>query len=261
MARSLATSPWAPLVAVTSQRQVLLYDTTDARASRRVSVSRRSAERRAIQSRWAVASGGRRPAGRQRQGRCVGYYDRRAGVRGRQRAGCRVGRRHQRRPQADRARRTAAHVRCTRPRPANCNTNLPNTPIGCFPPSSAPTAYCWLPPIATAGCVWETDTGQEYLTLTGHTAAVTAVIVAWRFQCAGVGVGRRNRAAVGNGKRHRESRNGTRRPPLLSIDFTRDGATRHRRPRSDHSSLGSRRKAANGIGLDRRRGREHDVLR
>ena len=28
MARSLATSPWAPLVAVTSQRQVLLYNTT-----------------------------------------------------------------------------------------------------------------------------------------------------------------------------------------------------------------------------------------
>ena len=27
MARSLATSPWAPLVAVTSQRQVLLYNT------------------------------------------------------------------------------------------------------------------------------------------------------------------------------------------------------------------------------------------
>ena len=50
--------------------------------------------------------------------------------------------------------------------------------------------------------VWEAETGHEYLTLNGHTAAVTSRLVARRFQFAGVRLGRRDRSPVGTGKRH-----------------------------------------------------------
>ena len=109
MARSLATSPWAPLVAVTSQRQVLLYNTTTLELVGVFAVPRRAAQRGPLQPRRAAAAGRRRTAGGERQSRRLGYHDRRARVRSRQRAGRRPGRRHQRRPQADRARRPAAY--------------------------------------------------------------------------------------------------------------------------------------------------------
>ena len=203
MARSLATSPWAPLVAVTSQRQVLLYNTTIARTDRRVSVSRRPAERGSLQPRWALLlAGGGRPAA---SGKVV-VWDITTGERVFE-----VGNELDVVLAAD---ISADHKRIALGGPQRVVQvystetgellyELASIPIGCCPSSSAPMACCWQRADRNGGfCVWEADTGHEYLTLTGHTAAVTACIVARRFECLGVGVGRRDRASVGNGKRH-----------------------------------------------------------
>ena len=67
---SLAASPWAPLVAVGGQKQILLYHTADARTARRAAVPRGRAARAAVQPQRQPAAGRRRAGGQERARSC-----------------------------------------------------------------------------------------------------------------------------------------------------------------------------------------------
>ena len=223
MARSLATSPWAPLVAVTSQRQVLLYNTTTLELvgvfpfpEGQPNVVRFSRDGQLL------LAGGGRPAA---SGKVV-VWDITTGERVFE-----VGNELDVVLAAD---ISADHKRIALGGPQR-RVRVYSTETGELQYEIAKhtdwvLAVEFSPDgvlLATADrngglCVWEADTGNEYLTLNGHTAAVTAVVVARRFECAGV---RSEDATVrsGNWKTAPRSRIGTRRRPLLSLDFTRDG--------------------------------------
>ena len=222
MARSLAASPWAPLVAVASQRQVLLYNTTTLELvgvypfpEGQPNVVRFSRDGRLL------LAGGGRPAA---SGRVV-VWDITTGERVFE-----VGKELDVVLAAD---ISADHKRIALGGPQRL-VRVYSTETGELQYEIAKhtdwvLALEFSPDgvlLATADrngglCVWETETGHEYLALNGHTAAVNAV--SWR--------GDSNilaSASEDSTLRLWEMENGTQvknwnaKTPLLSADFTRD---------------------------------------
>lgn len=223
MARSLATSPWAPLVAVTSQRQVLLYNTTtlDLVGVFAFPEGQPNVVRFSRDGRLLLAGGGRPAAG----GRVV-VWDITTGERVAE-----VGK------ELDAV--LAADISADHKRIA---LGGPQRVVRVYSAETGELQYelkkhtDWILAaefspdgvlLATADrngglCVWEADTGHEYLTLAGHTAAVNAVT--WR--------GDSNILASASEDatlRLWEMENGTQvknwnaKTPLLAAGFTRDG--------------------------------------
>jgi WD40 repeat protein len=223
MARSLATSPWAPLVAVASQRQVLLYNTKtlDLVGVYPFPEGQPNVVRFSRDGRLLLAGGGRPAA----SGRVV-VWDITTGQRIAE-----VGKELDVVLAAD---ISADHKHIALGGPERI-VKIYSTESGALEHQMAKhtdwvTALEFSPDgvlLATADrngglCVWETDSGHEYLTLTGHTAAVNAV--SWR--------GDSNALASASEDatiRLWEMENGTAvknwnaKSPLLSIAFTRDG--------------------------------------
>jgi hypothetical protein len=223
IARSIATSPWAPLVAIASQRQVLLYNTSTlelagvyAFPEGQPNVVRFSRDGRLL------LAGGGQPAA---SGKVV-VWDITTAERVFE-----VGKELDAVLAAD---ISADHKRIALGG-AQRVVKIYSTETGEMLHQMAKhtdwvLAVEFSPDgvlLATADrssglCVWEADTGHEYLTLTGHTAAVNAV--AWR--------GDSNILASASEDatlRLWEMENGTAvknwnaKTPLLALDFTRDG--------------------------------------
>ena len=203
MARSLATSPWAPLVAVASQRQVLALQH---KRFELVGVfpfpeGQPNVVRFSRDGRLLLAGGGRPAA----SGKVV-VWDITTGERVFE-----VGNELDAVLAADISpdhKRIAlggpqrAAYAFTQPKRASCNTKLRSTPIGCSAVEFSPDGVLLATADRNGGlCVWEAETGHEYLTLTGHTAAVNAV--AWRSDSNVLASASEDatRATLGNGKR------------------------------------------------------------
>jgi hypothetical protein len=179
MARSLATSPWAPLVAVASQRQVLLYDTNSLELigvfpfpEGQPNVVRFSRDGRLL------LAGGGRPAA---SGKVV-VWDITTGER--------IFENGNELDAVLAADISADHKQIALGGPQR-RVNVYSTESGALQYGLAKhtdwvLAVEFSPDgvlLATADrngglCVWEASTGNEYLTLSGHAAAVNAV--AWR---------------------------------------------------------------------------------
>ncbi len=223
MARSLATSPWAPLVAVASQRQVLLYDTKslDLLGVYPFPEGQPNVVRFSRDGRLLLAGGGRPGA----SGKVV-VWDITTGERVFE-----VGKELDTVLAAD---ISADHKRIALGGPQRVvrvySAETGELQFEMAKHTDWVLAVEFSPDgvlLATADrngglCVWEADTGHEYLTLTGHTAAVNAV--SWR--------GDSNVLASASEDatlRLWEMENGTAvknwnaKSPLLSLDFTRDG--------------------------------------
>jgi Planctomycete cytochrome C/Anaphase-promoting complex subunit 4 WD40 domain len=223
IARSLATSPWAPLVAVASQRQVLLYNTTTLEL---VGVypfleGQPNVVRFSRDGRLLLAGGGRPGA----SGKVV-VWDITTGERAFE-----VGNELDIVLAAD---VSADHKRIALAGPQRV-VKIYSTETGQMLHEMAKHTDWVLSAefspdgvlLATADrngglCVWEAATGHEYLTLAGHTAAVNAI--SWR--------GDSNILASASEDatlRLWEMENGTAvknwnaKTPLLALDFTRDG--------------------------------------
>lgn len=179
MARSLATHPWAPLVAVASQRQVLLYDTKTLDLAGVLSFpeGQPNVVRFSRDGALLIAGGGRAGA----NGKAV-VWDVATGERVTE-----VGNELDTVLAAD---ISADHKRIALGTPLR-RVKVYSTETGALLYEIAKhtewiTAIEFSPDgvlLATADrngglCVWEAETGHEYLTLAGHTAAVTGV--AWR---------------------------------------------------------------------------------
>ena len=249
MARSLATSPWAPLVAVTSQRQVLLYNTTTLELvgvfpfpEGQPNVVRFSRDGQLL------LAGGGRPAA---SGKVV-VWDITTGERVFE-----VGNELDVVLAAD---ISADHKRIALGGPQRI-VRVYSTETGELQYEIAKHTE-WVLAVefspdgvllATADrngglCVWEADTGHEYLTLTGHTAAVNAVVVARRFEYAGIRLGRRDRSPVGDGKRHAgQELERARRAVCRSISRAMAGLSTCGRDQITRL-VGSRRQATHGNG-------------
>ena len=223
MARSIATSPWAPLVAVASQRQVLLYNTTtlDLVGVYPFPEGQPNVVRFSRDGRLLLAGGGRPAA----SGKVV-VWDITTGERVFE-----VGKELDVVLAAD---ISADHKRIALGGPQRV-VKIYSTETGEMLHEMAKHTDWVLAAefspdgvlLATADrngglCVWEADTGHEYLTLAGHTAAVNAV--SWR--------GDSNILASASEDatlRLWEMENGTpvknwnAKTPLLGLDFTRDG--------------------------------------
>jgi hypothetical protein len=223
MARSLATSPWAPLVAIASQRQVLLYNTStlDLVGVYPFPEGQPNVVRFSRDGRLLLAGGGRPAA----SGKVV-VWDITTGERVFE-----VGKELDVVLAAD---ISADHKRIALGGPQRV-VKIYSTETGQMLHEMAKhtdwvLAVEFSPDgvlLATADrssglCIWEADSGHEYLTLTGHTAAVNAV--AWR--------GDSNILASASEDatlRLWEMENGTAvknwnaKTPLLALDFTRDG--------------------------------------
>ena len=223
MARSLATSPWAPLVAVTSQRQILLYNTTTLHLvgvfpfpEGQPNIVRFSRDGRLL------LAGGGRPAA---SGKVV-VWDITTGERLFE-----VGKELDVVLAAD---ISPDHKRIALGGPQRLvrvySTETGELQYQIVKHTDWVLALEFSPDgvlLATADrngglCVWETETGHEYLTLNGHTAAVNAV--SWRAD-SNVLASASEDATL----RLWEIENGTQikhwntKSPLLSMDFTRDG--------------------------------------
>ena len=223
MARSIATSPWAPLVAVASQRQVLLYNTStlDLVGVYPFPEGQPNVVRFSRDGRLLLAGGGRPAA----SGKVV-VWDITTGERVFE-----VGKELDVVLAAD---ISADHKRIALAGPQRV-VKIYSTETGQMLHEMAKhtdwvLAVEFSPDgvlLATADrngglCVWEADTGHEYLTLAGHTGAVNAV--SWR--------GDSNILASASEDatlRLWEMENGTAvknwnaKTPLLGLDFTRDG--------------------------------------
>src|SRR4051812_38605553 len=223
MARSIATSPWAPLVAIASQRQVLLYNTAtlDLVGVYPFPEGQPCVVRFSRDGRLLLAGGGR-PAS---SGKVV-VWDITTGERVFE-----VGKELDVVLAAD---ISADHKRIALAGPQRV-VKIYSTETGQILHEMAKHTDWVLAAefspdgvlLATADrnsglCVWEADTGHEYLTLTGHTAAVNAV--SWR--------GDSNILASASEDatlRLWEMENGTAvknwnaKTPLLGLDLTRDG--------------------------------------
>jgi predicted nucleic acid-binding Zn-ribbon protein len=223
MARSIATSPWAPLVAVASQRQVLLYNTStlDLAGVYPFPEGQPNVVRFSRDGRLLLAGGGRPAA----SGKVV-VWDVTTGERVFE-----VGKELDAVLAAD---ISADHKRIALAGPQRV-VKIYSTETGQMLHEMAKhtdwvLAVEFSPDgvlLATADrngglCVWEADTGHEYLTLAGHTGAVNAV--SWR--------GDSNILASASEDatlRLWEMENGTAvknwnaKSPLLGLDFTRDG--------------------------------------
>ena len=203
MARSLATSPWAPLVAVTSQRQVLLYNTTTLELvgvfpfpEGQPNVVRFSRDGRLL------LAGGGRPAA---SGKVV-VWDITTGERVFE-----VGNELDVVLAAD---ISADHKRIALGGPQRV-VRVYSTETGELLYEIAKHTE-WVLAVefspdgvllATADrngglCVWEADTGHEYLDAQRTHGRGHGVVVARRFESAGVRLRRRDRSPVGAGKRH-----------------------------------------------------------
>ncbi len=224
MARSVATSPWAPLVAVTSQRQVLLYNT---KSLELVGVfpfpeGQPNVVRFSRDGRLLLAGGGRPAA----SGKVV-VWDITTGERVFE-----VGKELDVVLAAD---ISADHKLIALGGPQR-RVKVYSTETGELKYEIAKHTDWVLATefspdgvlLATADrngglCVWEAETGHEYLTLTGHTAAVNAV--AWRGD-SNILASASEDATVWLW----EMENGTAvkkwnaKSPLASMDFTRDGS-------------------------------------
>ncbi len=223
MARSLATSPWAPLVAVTSQRQVLLYNTNSFELvgifpfpEGQPNVVRFSRDGRLL------LAGGGEPAA---SGKVV-VWDIATGERAFE-----VGNELDAVLAAD---ISPDHKRIALGGPQRL-VRVYSTETGKLQYEIAKHTD-WVLGIkfspdgvllATADrngglSVWEVDTGHEYLTLNGHTAAVNAV--AWRSDSNVLASASEDATVrlweMENGK---EVKKWNAKSPLLSMDFTRDG--------------------------------------
>jgi hypothetical protein len=222
MARSLATSPWAPLVAVASQHQVLLYNTTtlDLVGVYAFPEGQPNVVRFSRDGRLLLAGGGRPAA----SGKVV-VWDITTGERVFE-----VGKELDVVLAAD---ISADHKRIALGGPQRLvrvySTETGELQYELKKHTDWVLAVEFSPDgvlLATADrngglCVWEAETGHEYLTLSGHTAAVNAV--SWR--------GDSNILASASEDatlRLWEMENGTQvknisaKTPLLSADFTRD---------------------------------------
>lgn len=179
MARSLATHPWAPLVAVASQRQVLMYDTKtlDLVGVFSFPEGQPNVVRFSRDGALLIAGGGRAGANGK-----VAVWDVATGERVTE-----VGNELDTVLAAD---ISADHKRIALGTPLR-RVKVYSTETGALLCEIAKhtewvTAIEFSPDgvlLASADrngglCVWEAETGHEYLTLAGHTAAVTAV--AWR---------------------------------------------------------------------------------
>ncbi|HMC10805.1 MAG TPA: hypothetical protein VKH44_05925, partial [Pirellulaceae bacterium] len=223
MARSIATSPWAPLAAIASQRQVLLYNTTtlDLVGVYPFPEGQPNVVRFSRDGRLLLAGGGRPAA----SGKVV-VWDITTGERVYE-----VGKELDVVLAAD---ISADHKRIALAGPQRV-VKIYSTETGQILHEMAKHTDWVLAAefspdgvlLATADrngglCVWEADTGHEYLTLAGHTGAVNAV--SWR--------GDSNILASASEDatlRLWEMENGTpvknwnAKAPLLGLDFTRDG--------------------------------------
>jgi hypothetical protein len=222
MARSIATSPWAPLVAITSQRQVLLYNTNTldlvgvfAFPEGQPNVVRFSRDGRLL------LAGGGKPAA---SGRVV-VWDITAGERvfevGKELdavLAADISADHKRIALGDSHR----VVRVFSTETGALQYQLKKHTDWILAVEFSPDGVLLATADRNGGlCVWETETGHEYLTLAAHTAAVNAV--AWR--------GDSNVLASASEDatlRLWEMENGTQvknwnaKTPVLSLDFTRD---------------------------------------
>ena len=261
MARSLATSPWAPLVAVASQRQVLLYNTNtlDLVGVFPFPEGQPNVVRFSRDGRLLLAGGGRPAA----SGKVV-VWDITTGERVFE-----VGK------ELDAV--LAADISADHKRIA---LGGPQRVVRVYSTETGELQYeltkhtDWVLSVefspdgvllATADrngglCVWEADTGHEYLTLAGHTAAVNAV--AWR--------GDSNMLASASEDatlRLWEMENGTAvknwnaKTPLLVARFHPRWPPRYLRPRPGHAHLESGRQTAHGNETDRRAGCERRLFR
>ena len=111
---ALAASPWAPLVAVAGQKQILLYNTDNGQLLGVLPFPEGTA-RPQVQPQRQRAAGRRRPRRAFGLRRAVRREDRQADRQGRRRARCRAGRRHQRHAHAGRPRRPAARSSASSP--------------------------------------------------------------------------------------------------------------------------------------------------
>lgn len=179
MARSLATHPWAPIVAVTSQRQVLLYDTKslDMLGVLPFPEGQPNVVRFSRDGALLIAGGGRAGA----SGKVV-VWDVATGERVTD-----IGNETDTVLAADISadhKRVALGTALRRVKVYSTETGALLYEIAKH--TEWVTALEFSPDgvlLATADrngglCVWEAETGHEYLTLAGHTAAITAV--AWR---------------------------------------------------------------------------------
>ena len=149
---AMASSPWAPLVAVAGHKQVLLYRTTDLHLVGRPAVSRRGDLRPQVQPQRRPALGRRRPRRSVRHRGRLGRQERNPSLRGRQGVRRCPGGRHQPRPQPGRPGRSRQGRAESTTRPTDrWRRRCASTPSGSRPPSSAPTACCWRPATATTG--------------------------------------------------------------------------------------------------------------
>ena len=177
---ALATSPWAPLAAVSGQKQVLLYNTQTLELLGVLPFpeGRPACSSSAATVACLLCGGGVAGA----SGRVV-VWNVRTGERI-----IEVGDELDEVLAADIssdqtliATGAGPNESCgsTRPKPDSCCTRFASIPTGSPRLNSVPTACCWRPAIAMAGLyVWEGWTGREYLTLKGHTGGVPSV--SWR---------------------------------------------------------------------------------
>ncbi len=223
MARSLATSPWAPLVAVTSQRQVLLYNTQTLELvgvfpfpEGQPNVVRFSRDGRLL------LAGGGRPAA---SGKVV-VWDITTGEQvfevGKELdvvLAADISTDHKLIALGGPHRRVKVYSTET----GELKYEIAKHTDWVLATEFSPDGVLLATADRNGGlCVWETDSGHEYLTLTGHTAAVNAV--AWR--------GDSNLLASASEDATVwlwEMENGTAvknwnaKAALASLDFTRDG--------------------------------------
>ena len=240
---ALAASPWAPLVAVAGQKQIVLYNSDTAQLlgvlpfpegmPHVLKFSRSGA--------LLLAGGGR---GGQAGASCVyDVQDRQAGVRSRRRARRRAGRRHQRRPHADRPGRSAArgaHLLGGRRRAAARDSQTHRLDLRAS--SSAPTACCWPRPTATAACsCGKPRRPASIRTWTATRPAITDV--SWRIDSNVLASAQRGRhdQAVGDGRRQGDQELGRarRRRDVARIRARRQAGLG--RPRPADQAVGSQR--------------------
>jgi hypothetical protein len=223
VARSLATSPWAPLVAVTSQRQVLLYDTKSLELvgvfpfpEGQPNVVRFSRDGQLL------LVGGGRPAA---SGKVV-VWDITTGERVFE-VGNEVDVVLAADISADRKRIALGgpgrRVKVYSTETGELQYELTKHTDWVLSAEFSPDGVLLATSDRSGGlCVWETDGGKEYLTLTGHTAAVNAV--AWRGDSDVLAS-----ASEDTTVQLWEMENGTAikkwnaKAAALSIDFTREG--------------------------------------
>jgi predicted nucleic acid-binding Zn-ribbon protein len=222
IARSIATSPWAPLVAVASQRQVLLYNTStlDLAGVYAFPEGQPNVVRFSRDGRLLLAGGGRPAA----SGKVV-VWDITTGERVFE-----VGKELDVVLAAD---ISADHKRIALAGPQRV-VKIYSTETGqmlhemakhtdwVLSAQFSPDGVLLATGDRNGGlCVWEAHTGHEYLTLPGHTGAVNAV--AWRGDSNVLASASEDATLrlweMENGT---SVKNWTAKTPLLGIDFTRD---------------------------------------